>query len=50
MEAEGEKLAAEIEALNAEIARLTDASSASGARKDTLKDVYKRQRWSRVRC
>ena len=37
MEAEGEKLAAEIEALNAEIARLTDASSASGARKDTLK-------------
>ncbi len=33
MEAEGEKLAAEIEALNAEIARLTDASSASGARK-----------------
>ena len=37
MEAEGEKLAAEIEALNEEIARLTDASSASGARKDTLK-------------
>ena len=37
MEAEGEKLAAEIEALNAEIIRLTDASSASGARKDTLK-------------
>ena len=37
MEAEGEKLAAEIEALNAEIARLTDASSASGARKGTLK-------------
>ena len=37
MEAEGEKLAAEIEALNAEIAHLTDASSASGARKDTLK-------------
>ena len=37
MEAEGEKLAAEIGALNAEIARLTDASSASGARKDTLK-------------
>ena len=37
MEAEGEKLAAEIEALNAEITRLTDASSASGARKDTLK-------------
>ena len=37
MEAEGEKLAAEIDALNAEIARLTDASSASGARKDTLK-------------
>ncbi|MFR3225377.1 MAG: hypothetical protein ACLTNY_00140 [Blautia massiliensis (ex Durand et al. 2017)] len=36
-EAEGEKLAAEIETLNAEIARLTDASSASGARKDTLK-------------
>ncbi len=37
MEAEGEKLAAEIDALNAEIARLTDANSASGARKDTLK-------------
>ena len=37
MEAEGEKLAAEIEALNAEIIRLTNASSASGARKDTLK-------------
>ncbi len=37
MEAAGEKLAAEIEALNAEIARLTDASSASGARRDTLR-------------
>ena len=37
MEAEGEKLAAEIEALNAELARLTDASNASGARKDTLR-------------
>ena len=37
MEAEGEKLVAEIEELNAEIARLTDASTASGARKDTLK-------------
>ncbi len=37
MEAEGEKLAAEIEALNAEIARLTDASTASGARKDSLR-------------
>ena len=32
-----DELAAEIDALNAEIARLTDASSASGARKDTLK-------------
>ena len=38
MEAEGEKLAAEIEALNAEIARLTDASTASGARKDSLRE------------
>ena len=38
MEAEGEKLAAQIEALSAEIARLTDASSASGARKDTLRE------------
>ena len=37
MEAEGEKLAAEIEALNAEIARLTDASTTSGARKDSLR-------------
>ena len=37
MEAEGAKLAAEIEALNAELARLTDASNASGARKDTLR-------------
>ena len=37
MEAEGEKLAAEIEALNAEIARLTDASTASGARRDSLR-------------
>ena len=37
MEAEGEKLAAEIEALNAEIALLTDASTASGARKDSLR-------------
>ena len=37
MEAEGEKRAAEIEALNAEIARLTDASTASGARKDSLR-------------
>ena len=37
MEAEGEKLAVEIEALNAEIARLTDASTASGARKDSLR-------------
>ena len=37
MEAEGEKLAAEIEALNAEIAQLTDASTASGARKDSLR-------------
>ena len=37
MEAEGEKLAAEIETLNAEIARLTDASTASGARKDSLR-------------
>ena len=37
MEAEGEKLAAEIEALNAEISQLTDASTASGARKDSLR-------------
>ena len=37
MEAEGEKLAADIEALNAELAHLTDASNASGARKDTLR-------------
>ena len=37
MEAEGEKLAAEIETLNAEIAQLTDASTASGARKDSLR-------------
>ena len=32
-----EKLAAEIEALNAELARLADASTASGARKDSLR-------------
>ena len=38
MEAEGEKLAAEINALNEEIAHLTDQSTASGARKDTLRD------------
>ena len=37
MEAEGEKLAAEIEALNAEIAQLTDASTASGARRLSLR-------------
>ena len=37
MEAEGEKLAAEIDALNAELAQLADASNASGARKDTLR-------------
>ena len=37
MEAAGEKLAAEIEALNAEFARLADASTASGARKDSLR-------------
>ena len=37
MEAEGEKLAAEIDALNAELTRLADASNASGARKDTLR-------------
>ena len=37
MEAAGEKLAAEIEALNAELARLADASTASGARKDSLR-------------
>ena len=38
MEAEGEKLAAEINALNEEIAHLTDQSTASGARKDTLRE------------
>ena len=37
METAGEKLAAEIEALNAELARLADASTASGARKDSLR-------------
>ena len=37
MEAEGEKLAAEIDVLNAELTKLTDASNASGARKDTLR-------------
>lgn len=37
MEAAGEKLAAEIEALNAELARLADASTVSGARKDSLR-------------
>ena len=37
MEAAGEKLAAEIEALNDELARLADASTASGARKDSLR-------------
>jgi len=37
MEAAGGKLAAEIEALNAELARLADASTASGARKDSLR-------------
>ena len=37
MEAEGEKLAAEIDALNAELKQLADASNASGARKDTLR-------------
>ncbi len=37
MEAEGEKLAAEIDALNAELTKLADASNASGARKNTLR-------------
>ena len=37
MEAEGRRLAAEIEALNEELARLNDDSKASGARKDTLR-------------
>ena len=37
MEAEGEKLAAEIDALNVELEQLADASNASGARKDTLR-------------
>ena len=37
MEAEGEKLAAEIDALNAKLEQLADASNASGARKDTLR-------------
>ena len=37
MEAEGEKLTARIEALQQELARLTDQSNASGARKDTLR-------------
>ena len=37
MEAEGETLAAEIDALNAELTKLADASNASGARKDTLR-------------
>ena len=37
MEAEGEKLAAEIDVLNAELTKLADASNASGARKDTLR-------------
>ena len=37
MEAAGEKLAAEIDALNAELEQLADASNASGARKDTLR-------------
>jgi len=37
MEAEGEKLAAEIDALNAELTKLANASNASGARKDTLR-------------
>ena len=37
MEAEGEKLAVEIDALNAELEQLADASNASGARKDTLR-------------
>ena len=38
MEAEGEKLATQIDALNEEIAHLTDQSTASGARKDTLRE------------
>ena len=38
MEAEGEKLTAQIDALNEEIAHLTDQSTASGARKDTLRE------------
>ena len=38
MEAEGEKLAAQIDALNEKIAHLTDQSTASGARKDTLRE------------
>ena len=38
MEAEGEKLAAQIDALNEEIAHLTDQSTASGERKDTLRE------------
>ena len=37
MEVEGEKLAAEIDALNAELEQLADASNASGARKDILR-------------
>ena len=37
MEAEGEKLAAEIDVLNEELTKLADASNASGARKDTLR-------------
>ena len=37
MEADGKQLAAEIEELNAELARLADASHASGARKDVLR-------------
>ena len=37
MEAKGEKLAEEIDALNAELEQLADASNASGARKDTLR-------------
>lgn len=37
MEAEGRALAAELEALNRQIAQLTEESTASGARKDVLK-------------
>ena len=45
MAAAGEKLAAELAELDAELLRLTSENNASGARRDILRaeDVYKRQ-------